>query len=428
MIISKKNLYKWIYVLIFFPLAVRFFTDNFGMSYTIMPMFDILAIVIFLLSYCLTNKKNKNIHVLELWLILFIIAGATSIVVNNGTTLSNLFYSGRPYFRVIIALLASAIIFKLKDIENLYYYTEKLLYFNAIVMTYQFVFQGLRQDIIGGTFGNSRGVNSIQNLLCIFIIVVTIEYYLIKVISKRRLFLNLMIVLYIAVLAEINLVFIEVAIIGGILVFLNLKNQISLRMMILISIGIIGLLVGVYVFMKFNPERVFLLSFKNVLEYLGFDSGNTGVYKISRVKVFSQLGNSFFRNDIKRWMFGYGLGNCSTHSEFYNLYQNLQYTYFSSANVFLETGLFGVLVNLGVVVTGMILSLKGRRLTVNNVNKAWLDIAFTINVIMLLMFFYNTTLRDTYTAFFSGVLLAIPYIVLKKESRKLRKHLIERNI
>ena len=226
--------------------------------------------------------------------------------------------------------------------------------------------------------------------------------------------------MYIAILAEINLVIFEVAIIGGILFLLNLKfkQKMSVRMIFLILIGIIGMLGGIYLFMKLNPERVFLLSFKNILEYLGFNNGNTGVYKISRIKVFSQLGNSFFRNDIKKWIFGYGLGNCSTHSEFYNLYQDLQYTYFSSSSVFLETGFLGVFVNLGVIVTGMILSLWGKRFITDKKDKAWLDISFTINVIMVLMFFYNTTLRDTYTAFFAGVVLAIPYIILKNKSVK----------
>ena len=420
MTISKKNLYKWIYALIFLPLAVRFFTDNFGMPYTIMPMFDILALVILFLSYYLTRKISKKAHILEFWLFIFIGAGVISIIVNSGTTLENLFYSGRPYFRMIFAMLATAIVFNLKDVERLYYYIEKLMYLNAIVMTYQFVFQGLRQDIIGGTFGNNQGVNSIQNILCIFLFAVTVEFYLKKIISKRKLLINSIIVLYIASLAEINLVIFEVAIVGGILFLLNLKitKKISVRMIFLISIGIIGMLGGVYLFMKLNPERVFLLSIKNISEYLGFNinSGNTGVYRISRMKVFSQLGNLFFKNDMKRWIFGYGLGNCSTHSEFYNLYQNLQYTNFSSANVFLETGLFGVFANLGIIVIGMVLSLKGRRFVTDNKDKAWLDIAFTINVIMVLMFFYNTTLKDTYTAFFAGVVLAIPYVVLKNKS------------
>ena len=66
MTISKKNLYKWIYALIFLPLAVRFFTDNFGMPYTIMPMFDILALVILFLS--------------DYWLFIFIGASVISII------------------------------------------------------------------------------------------------------------------------------------------------------------------------------------------------------------------------------------------------------------------------------------------------------------------------------------------------------------
>ncbi|HFI0632506.1 TPA: hypothetical protein ACGO4G_001073 [Streptococcus suis] len=418
MTISKKNLYKWIYALIFLPLVVRFFTDNFGMPYTIMPLFDILAIITLILSYYLTRKIDKKVYILEFWLFLFFIAGLSSIIVNEGTTLSNIFYSSRPFFRMIIAMLASAIVFNLKDVERLYCHIEKILYLNAFVMTYQFVFQGLRQDIIGGTFGNNQGVNAIQNILCVFLFTVTVEFYLKRIISKRKLLINSIMVLYIAILAEINLVIFEVAIVGGILFLLNLKfnRKISVRMVFLISIGVIGVLGGVQLFMKFNPDRVFLLSFQNILEYIGFNSGNTGVYRISRVKVFSQLGDLFFGNDIKSWIFGYGLGNGSSHSEFYNLYQNIQYTFFSSANVFIETGLFGVVVNLGVIVTGMVVSLKGRRSVTDNNGRAWLDIAFTLSVIMALMFFYNTTLRDTYTAFFAGVVLAIPYIVLKNKS------------
>ena len=47
--ISENNLYKLIYTLIFTPLVVRFFTDNFGMTYAIMPIFDIGAIILLIL-------------------------------------------------------------------------------------------------------------------------------------------------------------------------------------------------------------------------------------------------------------------------------------------------------------------------------------------------------------------------------------------
>lgn len=414
--ISENNLYKLIYTLIFTPLAVRFFTDNFGMTYAIMPIFDIGAIILLIFAYCLTGKRESRVHILEIWLFIFVFAGVTSIIVNDGTSLSNLFYSGRPYFRMIAAMIITAIVFKLSEFEKLFKYMEGLLYINVIIMTFQFTIQGLRQDIIGGTFGNNQGVNAIQNILFVFVFCVTIEFYFKKLISRRKLIINTIAVLYVAVLAEINVVIFEVVIIAVLLVLLNDSSirKVPIKALLFIPIGVIAILVALYLFMKFNPDRVFLLSFKNILEYLGFNSGSTGVYKISRVKVFSQLGNLFFKKDMIGWIFGYGLGNCSTHSAFYDLNQELQYTYFSSSNVFLETGCLGVFANLGVLITGLILSVKGKKRITDIRTKAWLNISYVMTFIMIMMFFYNTTLRDTYTAFFAGTILAIPYIISMK--------------
>lgn len=417
--ISNKNLYKYIYALLFLPLLARLFTDNFGLSYAIMPIFDIYAIALLLLTFYLSKKRNPYI---ELWALIFIFSAIISLVINGGTSFSNFFYSARPYFRMIIAIVLAASAFDIKRFEKLFKYVETLLYVNVFVMTYQFIFQGLRQDVIGGTFGNNQGVNAIQNLLCVFVFCVTVEYYLRKFISKKRLIINIIVIFYIAVLAEINMIFFEVVIIGGILFLLNKSRSqhISKRKLFLISDGLYGVGIGLYLFMKFNPDRLFLLSFFNILEYLGFNNGNTGVYRISRIKVFSQLGNLFFKNDLCRWLFGYGLGNCSTHSSFYNIYQNLQYTFFSSSNIFLETGLVGAFANIGVIVTTLFLSIRNRSLTFDIKQKAWMDISIVISIIMLLLFFYNTTLRDTYTAFFAGVSLGIPYVI-KTQKRALNK-------
>ena len=134
--ISNKKLYMYVFVLIFLPLFVRFFTDNFGMSYMAMPLFDIYAVTLLFVSFYV-SKKNS---ILELWFLFFIFTGMISIVVNGGVSLLNLFYNIRPYFRMIIAMMISEKALKVKHIEKLYKYVEVLLYVNAIVMTYQFLF------------------------------------------------------------------------------------------------------------------------------------------------------------------------------------------------------------------------------------------------------------------------------------------------
>ena len=414
--ISNKNLYKYVYILIFLPLFVRLLTENFGFSYAIMPLFDIYEIVLLLVTLYISREK---IYILKFWIIVFLIVGFLSIIANGGTSISDFFYSFRPYIRMVIAMMISASAMNIKNLENLFRYIEVLLYVNAIVMTYQFLFQGLRQDIIGGTFGNSRGVNSIQNILCIFVCCVTIEYFLKGFISKKKIIINIFVVLYISILAEINLVFLEAIIISILLVLLSNSNQLFYfgKKFFLIVLGVGGIGIGLYFFMKFNPDRLFLLSFNNALEYLGFNDKSTGVYRISRMKVFSQLGNYFFKNDISEWFLGYGLGNCSTHSLFYQRYQDIQYTFFSSSNVFLETGVCGVFANLGVILTTLVLSIKNKKNIVdsNMKQEAWMNISIAITVNMIILFFYNTTLRDTYTAFFAGTILVIPYIIKKSE-------------
>lgn len=422
MIISKKNLYKFIYVLIFLPFLTRFFTDNYGVSYAVMPLFDLWSVFILVLSYYIVRFKNMSVHILEFWFIAFLVVGVISISVNGDGSLSGVYYSGRPYMRMILSMLVSAIVLDFTSLKRIFKYLEMLLYLNVLFMTYQYIFGGLRQDIIGGTFGNSQGCNTIQNILCVFVFSVTLMMFLKKVFSTRRLILNTLVVLYVASLAEINLLYLEVLLIVIIALLFNKEflYRISLNKILIFVSALIISLAALILFIKFNPDRVFLFSTQNILEYLGFNEGSTGVYRISRLRVFSQLGNSFFRNDELKWLFGFGLGNCSSHSEFYRMFSDLQYTYFSSSITFLETGYFGVLVNIGAILTTMFLGLSIRKKVINIEEKAYIEVSIIMSVILIMMFFYNTTLRDSYTAFLSGTIIIAPYLIedSQKQSRK----------
>lgn len=51
MVIDNRKLYYGILILIFGPLFVRFFTENFNMSYAIMPFFDILCMILIVIAW-----------------------------------------------------------------------------------------------------------------------------------------------------------------------------------------------------------------------------------------------------------------------------------------------------------------------------------------------------------------------------------------
>ena len=61
MVIDNRKLYYGILILIFGPLFVRFFTENFNMSYAIMPFFDILCIILIVIALIINYKKVKFI-------------------------------------------------------------------------------------------------------------------------------------------------------------------------------------------------------------------------------------------------------------------------------------------------------------------------------------------------------------------------------
>lgn len=412
--IKKGNLYKGVYLLLFIPLFTRLLTDNFGLPYIVMPIFDIFSYVLLFFAFKFNRTIEKNNKICRNWLCLYIFVTFVSIA-HGAPTLSNLFYEIRPFFRVICAFVIAALVLNVKRFEELYKFVRFLLYINIPVMFVQFVFLGLRQDVLGGLFGNNQGVNSIQNLLCIFLFTVSLVKYLHKQIIIHQLLIDTFVIIFITVLAEINYLLIELIIVSviSILFCRSKKTTFNIRKIILVVIGTATGLVAVSLFLKYNPDRAFLFNVENILEYIGFNEGSTGVYRISRVKVFSQLGDAFFKDNFSLWLCGYGLGNCSTHSSFYLLNSNLQYTYFSTSMVFLQTGLIGIVVTISNYIQMIIICIKNRRLEFR-IYKEWNDISLPMTIILLLLFFYNGSSRDIYTAYFVGTFLALPLIVRKE--------------
>ena len=415
-VISKRNVYKGAFFLLFIPPFVRFLTDNLGVSYAIMPFFDLLvfAMLILVLRFRIGRIEKKA------WAILssFMVIAFISIVANDGTKLSDFFYDIRPFLRMCEFFVLACCIMNVGNLERIYNITKYILYINVIVMLIQFVFFGLRQDFIGGTFGNTQGVNSIQNILCVFLFCVSIIKYFNKRILLKELFLNTITVFSIAIMAEINSLLFEIALIS-ILGFIMCRKRkfISLRTLLLISASVVVAIVGVKIFLIYNPDRLFLFSFDNILRYIGAKDG-TGVYRISRVTVFSDLGSKFFGDEIDKWIWGYGLGNCSTHTSFYDTYGYLQYNFFSTSFTFLETGFLGVAINLiTIFILPFFQGIKNLKRVMDEDNRIWSKCGVILSLILFVIFFYNSSTRDIYTAFWAGLFCAIPFIASKSFAR-----------
>ena len=394
-------------VIIYGPLLSRFFTDNFGISYSIKVLFDIISVVMAVLGVfiLLANKYTQKNTIFKLWLFLMLIFGIVIFMstLRNGILNFRMYLEGLfPLIRYILAIFIGVIFVQKNQIIKLFNFTEYLLIVNVLVMLIQYVFMGLKQDIIGGTFGNSAGVNAIQNVLCIYVVIYELCMFLNEKSSIRRLIFYLLVTLCIAALAEITVFFGELILIFVCFILFSKKIGFLNKISILLG-SILLLFIGIRLYLIIFPNRAFLLSWNNILDYLGVDVayGNTGVYAISRIHPFYQLKNFFMMNSHTFWL-GLNIDVISKTSLFYSLYDlRLHYDWFSSSIVFLEVGFLGVLCFLSTwflyLITGILYKYKN----------TWTYFGMLISLINLILFFYNDSLTNMYTAYFIGIISSI---------------------
>ena len=417
---KKSNLLVLIIigVIIYGPLLSRFFTENFGISYSIKVFFDIISIVMSILGIfvLLANKYILNNIIFKMWLFLMLILGIVifASTLRNGISNFKIYSEGLfPLIRYALAIFIGVIFVQKSQIIKLFNFKEFLLIVNVLVMLIQYVFMGLEQDDIGGTFGNTAGVNAIQNVLCIYVVIYELCMFVNKKSSIKRLLFYLFITLCIASLAEITVFFGELILIFG--CFILFSKQIDFLKKIIILFGsILVLFLGVRFYLIIFPDRAFLLSWNNILNYLGFNTayGNTGVYTISRIRPFYQLKNFFMMNNHTFWL-GLNINVVSKSSLFYSLYNlRLHYDWFSSTIVFLEIGFLGVLCFLSTwflyLITGILCKNKNM----------WTYFGIFLSLINFILFFYNDSLTNMYTAYFIGIMSSI-YI---KDGKNKSKH------
>lgn len=394
-------------VIIYGPLLSRFFTENFGVSYSIKVFFDIISVIMFVLGIfvLLANTYILKNTVFKIWVLLMLILGIVIIVstLRNGISNFRMYFEGVfPLIRYALAIFVGVIFVQKNQIIKLLNFTEFLLILNVPIMLIQYIFMGLEQDNIGGTFGNTAGVNAIQNVLCIYVVIYELCRFLNKKSSIKRLIFFSFITLCIAALAEITVFFGELILIF--ICFLLFSKKIDFIKKIFILFGsIIVLFIGIRFYLIIFPNRAFLLSWDNILNYLGANVvyGNTGVYTISRIHPFYQLKNFLMMSNHTFWL-GLNINVTSKSSLFYSLYSlRLHYDWFSSTIVFLEIGFLGVLCFLSTwflyLLTGILCKHKNM----------WTYFGIFVSLINFILFFYNDSLTNMYTAYFIGIMSSI---------------------
>lgn len=312
-----------------------------------------------------------------------------------------------PFFFSIIALWDE------KMLDRTIKLLIRLQYPNFLVVLFQYLILGLKQDNIGGIFGNTTGCNAALNIYLCIITALLIEKYIHREITLIKLLCNFIIFLTTAVIAELKVGFIELPMM---IILAILLNKPSFKTIIATIAVILMIPIGIQSIISLFPRWAY--SFENMSSFLGTATEIGGGYNISRLGAFSDINNLFFHNDLSKKILGLGFGNCEYSSinfftsTFYERYGWLHYRWFTHQTWFLECGYLGVILYFLFFVALFFWFVKQKR-TYGDIN-GFGSFGQIIIALCFLNFIYNSSLRaeEGYILFLALALPCLRYSCL----------------
>lgn len=380
------------------------------------------AINLWLFLNAIINVKGKaDGNVVLLFIVLFSIEAILSGILNCQSPLL-LLWGARQNFRFFLFYFSCTIFLKKENykflfniVEVLFWISLPLSFIEARLISYPA--GTIIGDYVGGIYYGIQGVNAPLNIIMIiYCSKQFIDYYNRKI-KFSKLAVAIAAALAMATFAELKIFLVEIVIIAAIVM---IRNGVSLKTIILIIIGIVSASFIVQFFVDINGGgRSYYtrdyLSFSSMIENALRTSGYDGNGDLNRFFAIQTLTEKFFKNNILGFLMGLGLGNAEYSlgfsfltSAFYSAYSWLHYQYFSISFVFIETGIIGIVLYFGIFVGAGMQGVK--KFEKKSDTKTFFMI---MCIMMLIMIFYNPSLRNEQCGYILYMVLAMPSVYSK---------------
>lgn len=296
--------------------------------------------------------------------------------------------------------------------ESLKYYLsfiDIVFWINIPVMLFQFFVMDIKQDYLGGLFGTSKGCNGYTNILFIIVSTKSLLYCLNNKESVTHCLLKCSVAIFLTALAELKAFYIEFVVIVAMAMCFTKASYKKFW----ISIGsIVGVLIGIRIIEIVFPTFADWFTLEKIWQSATSKKGYTSTNDMNRLTAVS-IAMDRFLPAIHQKLFGLGLGNCDYAgfdflvTPFYEAYGGLNYVWFSSAMLILETGIVGTVLYLLFFVM-MFFSLW-KMSKEEGEDKILSQMGMIFSVMCGFLFVLNSSLR-TEAAFMLFFVLALPFV------------------
>lgn len=331
-----------------------FFTYTFGISESIYYVSDIFII---LLIFIEIRKIKKAILYGPLKLPALCVAAILAVGLISafvfGCSTARVIWAIRNWGRFFAYFAVCVCVLDRQRVDKVVDFFLKFIHINFAFIIIQFLFlhSFYSQDALNGFLG--RNTSSVNLVYCMLVAILVVAAFRTKTISKNKMMIIMCEILIIAILAELkaNILFVVLLYILGTFAIGRFTFKQIIRNIATVVIACGAAVVAMKALVHFYPDFERILTLDGLWEQMAGEYGYGNKGYINRLTSISVINKYFF--DAKGMfakLFGLGIGNVEYSkfpmftSPFYNTYgETFRYLGFSSAVLYLEVGLLGLL-------------------------------------------------------------------------------------
>lgn len=422
----KKTLCLFVF---YFTLFVGFFTFNFDIPISILYVCDavVLFLVIILAKKNIGTIQKKPMDILFIPVMILMIVGSICAVF-NGFSISRWLWSIRNWGRLFAFCLIAFAVLKKKDCDKLCQFSLKLYHVNVVIVLCQFLFLKNRygQDALNGLFG--RETSSVHITMTLIVVAIATAQYAAKQMGWNKFMRTMIEAFIVAIVAELRVIPIIVVIIVAAAYFVTFRMTIKSMCRAVLFVGIVVFFISCasYLLKIFYPDTALNYSLEGIIGAASTKGGYGYSGGIDRLTFMTVINESVFTKFWER-IFGIGIGNAeysaieSLCSPFYYVYgKNLSYLNFSSAMLYIETGLIGLTLYFTSFIAVLLHFFNLTRKTLKEKDKKSILFYGTFGcemaIINVFYIIYNN-LQRTDISYLLGFYLAVAFIGTQGEKR-----------
>lgn len=407
-----------VYALFIYSFFVKFLVGDLGFPNVANYVCDGLLVLAIIFAICRPKKSyksNPGFKFLGLLVLAFWLLATVSAIIN---AISPLLYiwACRNTFRLFGVLYCCVRLLEKDDVFALIKFITVFFWVNIAVCTYQYFILGMSQDNTNGLFGSGSGGNAMINVLMFALSALVLFGFMQKKNGFAKVLITLAACCYISAISEIKVYYVELILLVVLVVFLHKP---TFKTVAIVFLSVVALLVGIQVLETLNPEFADFFNLTNIIKS-ATEGGYSNANNLNRLTAVTKL-DSLFMNNLQSQLIGLGFG-AGQYTQYFEstLYstwgETLNWTWFTDAAIFLETGWMGLILYCACFIYLAIQTLILRKYAGEN---GWIvRMGTAVAVLSLVLIVYNCTLTVDPGCYFVGVLLSFVFVLKIEPSQE----------